>query len=398
MKRVQWLVAAVLVLAIAFILWSAWRQAQWDAALADVDWHLKRDDPDEALASAEKLVRLRPDSYHSWWWLGRAHARKRDYAAAEWAFRRAIELAPEVARLYANLAGWFAGQDRFSDAAAEFRRAAEIEPGNSSYVARATNYLVVSGQPEAAVEFLRSVEDDVPQTLSLWLSARLAWALIYAGETTEARERLLLIAESGPDERAQGALAPCWMYLSEWQRALQDLDATSEGTEADTLTRAIVLGLSGDLEESEELLRAPVDDDDRAAWAKVALAYALALQQEPDEAQSLLDQVEEPLNWQHAALEPLYLAGLAYRELGEIDKSNALFQRAIDRWPKHPWAPKMREVMGQEQAGGRKACPRDRQMTRVLQPKRPSRLPGRTFPALRLTHAGGARSWPATHD
>ncbi len=347
MKRLAWLVAVVVVILTAYGLRPAWRQARYDAALADVDAHLKQDDLERALASAQKLVKLRPDSYHSWWWLGRVHRRKRDNVEAEEAYRKAIELAPDLARLHVDLAGSLAGQDRFSEAAAEFRRAAEIEPGNSSYVAKTTNYLVVSGQPEAAVEFLRGIGGDVPESLSSWLSARLAWALIYKGETAEARERLLQIADSGPDQKAQGALAPCWMYLGEWQRALQDLDATSEGTEAHTLARPIVLALSGDLEESEELLRALVDEDDRAAWAKVVLAYTLAMQAESDEAQGLLNQVQEALAWQHAALEPLYLAGLAYRELGDIERSNEFFQRAIDRWPKHPWSQKMREMMAQ---------------------------------------------------
>ncbi|MFO8078892.1 MAG: tetratricopeptide repeat protein [Armatimonadota bacterium] len=335
----------ILVTVAAYGLWSAWRQARYDAALADVDAYLKQDDLARALASAERLVELRPDSYHSWWWLGRVHRRKRDNVPAEEAFRKAIASAPAVAGLHAGLGRALAMQQMPSEAAAEYRRAAKLQPDSSHYIAKTVNLFVVSAQPAAAVEFLRGIEEDVPESLSLWLSARLAWALIYEGETAQARERLLQIAESAPDQKAQGALAPCWMYLGEWQRALQDLDATSQGTEAQTLGRPTVLALSGDLEESEELLRALVDVDDRAAWAKVVLAYTLAMQAQPDEAQRLLNQVEEPLAWQHAALEPLYLAGLAYRELGDTEKSNELFQRAIERWPKHPWSEKMRSMM-----------------------------------------------------
>jgi tetratricopeptide (TPR) repeat protein len=93
--------------------------------------------PDEAIAEYRLAIRLRPDFAEAYNGLGAALCdRKRDYAGAEAAFRAAIRLRPEDAQAHYNLGNALAGQGKFDEAVAEYRRAAEIAPRNSP-VARA---------------------------------------------------------------------------------------------------------------------------------------------------------------------------------------------------------------------------------------------------------------------
>jgi tetratricopeptide (TPR) repeat protein len=81
------------------------------------------------------------------------------------------------------------------------------------------------------------------------------------------------------------------------------------------------------------------------ATTEAALALALAKLDETDRAREHLQAVESDIHTPGAWIDIPYFAGLAYRELGETKRSDELFRRAIDRWPKHPWSQKMREMM-----------------------------------------------------
>jgi len=139
------------------------------------------------------------------------------------------------------------------------------------------------------------------------------------------------------------------MYLSEWGAAVAE---ARRGQDAYPEQRwpheyeAVALALSSETEGARRALaQAGERGGEPSAMAAAASAYVSGALGRTGEARSALSDAGDVLTWEYAPLGVLYLTGLAYRELGETEESDALFQRAIDRWPKHPWCVKMKEMM-----------------------------------------------------
>ena len=238
---------------------------------------------------------------------------------------------------------------RMPEAAEATRFAATLDPANASGVGIAMMATLQASDAEQAVEFLRTMSDKVPEKDRSWLRAMLAQALVYNGDTAGARRTLEDWPVSEKAARAWNDRAWDWLYLGEWDRAIADARTAAQLSQKPgwTPAPAMAYALSGRFAQAEEeLVGRPVEDElDTTELA--TLAYALAAQGRTAEAQMRLKMVAPALARYQISPEPLYLSGLAYRELGDTAKSNALFERAIKRWPKHPWSEKMRELMKQ---------------------------------------------------
>jgi tetratricopeptide (TPR) repeat protein len=304
---------------------------------------------DEAIVEHRRAVELDPDDpkIPTEFVKTLRRAKRLDEVLAE--YRRAAELHPDDpkrARVYAEM---LFRAERPKEAAAEYRRAAEVDPKSRRTIADAANLLIQLGQVDEAVEFLQGLESEVPDSLATWLSAGLSRALIFRGDIAQARQRLARAPTSGDSPRAHLARGQCWQYLSEWEKALAEVrrgEAASADEDLRSVTGAAALALSGRFQEAEAVVEQAGSLVTRRSLAMMtAHAYALAALGRDQEARSVLSKADEEVAWEYTGLDPLYLAGLAHRELGETEEANALFQRAIARWPKHPWSQKMRELM-----------------------------------------------------
>jgi Flp pilus assembly protein TadD len=85
--------------------------------------------PGEAKEQFERALRRDPTFAQAYNWLGYVAMAQEDYAAAEDAFRKYLELAPDQPRPYDSLGSLYLRTGRPEEAAAQFERALVCEPG-----------------------------------------------------------------------------------------------------------------------------------------------------------------------------------------------------------------------------------------------------------------------------
>lgn len=96
---------------------------------------------DEALVASRRAVAVQPDNYYGYLALGYVHYLRHSYADAEAAYRKAVTLAPQpLVVLHLELVRVLSEQRRYSDAAAEAKKAIDIDP--KDYSAR-FNYAIM---------------------------------------------------------------------------------------------------------------------------------------------------------------------------------------------------------------------------------------------------------------
>ena len=264
-------------------------------------------------------------------------------------YRRAAELAPGDPEIAEAFADTLRRANRLSQAAAQYRRLLEIDADNTKAAATLAQMLVQMGEADDAVRLLQELEKAAPSHWAPWLSAALSRALIFRGDVAAARQRLRQASTAEGSSQASLTRSHCWVYLGHWRTAVEEAayaESALKGDAKPVLSKAMALALSGRAEDAEDaarkarsLMNAPSE------LAAATLAYVLAAQDKDDEARAELKEAGEALAWEHVGIEALYLAGLAYRQLGETQEATALFQRAVDRWPKHPWSVNMREML-----------------------------------------------------
>jgi tetratricopeptide (TPR) repeat protein len=104
----------------------------------------------EARADLEKAVRLRPDYAPSWGLLGNVLAALEEPAAAERAYRRALQLAPS-AQVHYNLALLLQKSGRGEEAIARYRQALALQPAFAQAHNNLANVLKAAGRHEEAL-------------------------------------------------------------------------------------------------------------------------------------------------------------------------------------------------------------------------------------------------------
>ncbi|HTK59974.1 MAG TPA: tetratricopeptide repeat protein, partial [Candidatus Baltobacteraceae bacterium] len=150
--------------------WLLWQRGKTTAALKQFGEALARDPGDiralvalgrveiaekqydAAREALDKAVKLRPDDAVIHFWLGEAHARLGDIAEAIARYERSRELDPANLDTHRALAGLYAGERRYADAAKELAVVVDGEPKNLDAVFLLAACLRAAGQPDAAVD------------------------------------------------------------------------------------------------------------------------------------------------------------------------------------------------------------------------------------------------------
>ncbi|MBX3561588.1 MAG: tetratricopeptide repeat protein [Sphingomonas sp.] len=127
---------------------------------------------EDMIAALQERVRQDPDNHRDWFLLGLASRESGNHAAAEQAFRRAMELSPQDADYRAYLAEALllrGGNSPPPEAEQLLRRVLELQPGN----AQARYYLAtirdVRGDHRGAVDDLIALLNDAPEG-AIWES------------------------------------------------------------------------------------------------------------------------------------------------------------------------------------------------------------------------------------
>ena len=175
--------ALVFILAFAALLFFRWREQPATSATAGAPTLYKDDllgvsrlDTDKGIAQFENRVKEDPRDFISLTILGQLYSRRgrdksdlADFARAEQAFHRALQLNPDHANAKSALAGAYASQHKFSEALAVARELYETNPASLDALATMTDALVETGQyqeGEAALGKLTEKIGEMPAILA----------------------------------------------------------------------------------------------------------------------------------------------------------------------------------------------------------------------------------------
>jgi Flp pilus assembly protein TadD/TolB-like protein len=138
-----------------------------------------------------------PDKVDALLGLGRAATALGDNRAAEDAFRRAIALQPSFG-VFNQLGALYAGQGKWAEAAAQFRRAIEIAPDSSRAYSNLGGVAVMTCDFTAAVPSLRKALALQPADATS--ASNLGLALLWTGHTEEAVAPLEAASRNSPED------------------------------------------------------------------------------------------------------------------------------------------------------------------------------------------------------
>jgi tetratricopeptide (TPR) repeat protein len=339
----------------------------------------------DAIPHLRQVARLRPGVPGVHVALGRSLARVGKHADAIAAYDRAIELgsnlaSAQVGRAYSlfamgeldealaaakreakhdfstpklpfDLAQVMRGSGDLDGAIEQYRKSIEIDPDYLIARRELVYTLVLAGDVQSALKEAKELQGMVPQDHRRLPHSLVAWVLAYRGDV----ERAVASIEGPPrpdwHPGTLGHFHAILLFADRHDLALKmardEVDWHPDDPEAHGQL-ALSLALAGQWQEAQQQAEeAMAGDEPSKPIIAVVLAYVLAKQGDMAVAARTLADTEEALARDGRAIETLYVAGLAYRELGDTERANELFQRAIDRWPKHPWSEKMREMMGE---------------------------------------------------
>jgi Flp pilus assembly protein TadD len=164
------------------------------------DQLIERGRAGEAIALLERTVRDYPRSARTWLCLGWAHNEEKNFAAAETALRKALELAPDHADAHHYLGIALAGQARWAEAAAEFRKAIDLKADYTEAYFNLALCLERLDDPRGNIAALQQAVRCRPQSADLHkaLGKALARQGRYAEAATAFEAALLLDPDDAP--------------------------------------------------------------------------------------------------------------------------------------------------------------------------------------------------------
>lgn len=145
-------------------------------ALARAKGHLAANEPLQAIADLEKVLKKAPKSAEAWWVMAKAKAALSEHADAEQCFRRAGGLMPKSYDIWFGLGHLLATQERYEEAAAIYERAldasARIEPNGIHNLGSC--YLKL-GQFEEAAKVFKALATTYKDTSDVWALLGMAY-------------------------------------------------------------------------------------------------------------------------------------------------------------------------------------------------------------------------------
>ncbi len=181
------------------------KSAALQGALSAGEEAYKAGKSDEAIAKFNEAIAVVPTCHACYYYIGAANAQKQQYADAEAAFKKAIEIKPDFAEAYNGLAGVYNSQKKFDEAGAASAKAAELAGaggaggGNAAAIYNQGVVLWNAQKfPEAKVQFEKAVQID-PSMADAWY--QLGMANLNTGDmpgAVAAFEGYLKAAPDGP--------------------------------------------------------------------------------------------------------------------------------------------------------------------------------------------------------
>ncbi len=229
-----------------------------------------------AIAALGLAVELRPDAA-AHLNLGNALLAARRPDEAEWEFRAALELAPELAPAHFNLANLLAWRGQPEEALAHYRQAVAAAPDSAEAHFNLATFLAARGELAGAIAGYREAVALDPEFAEAHFN--LANALVRSGRAAEAMAEYRAVLALGPDADAHRYLANLLLDSGQIDEAIRQYRlaiAAAPGVAEVHNNLGVVLAQSGRLAEAVAELRKAVELAPGDAEAHANLATALA--------------------------------------------------------------------------------------------------------------------------
>ena len=174
---------------------------------------------DEAIAKFSEVVAKMPQCADCYYNMGVAHANKQDYAQAETAFKKAIELRPDSADAYTGLAGVYNAQKKFDLAAEASTKASQYAGAGAGGGGAEASYnqgviLFNSGKfAEAKTAFEAATKADPNLGMAQYQLGMTALNLGQIPEAVAALEAYLKVEPTGPKAAEVKAALPALQQM-----------------------------------------------------------------------------------------------------------------------------------------------------------------------------------------
>ena len=210
---------------------------------------------EDAEVTYKRAIRLRPDSWPGYWYLGVFYYNRARYKEAAAQFLEVIRCEPDHSRAYSSLGGIYVVRKEFDKAEEMLNRSLTIEPTHLAY-SNFGSLRILQRRPAEAVPLLEKATKMGARSYAVWGNLAEAYAntpglsakarAAYAHAVELARERL---AVNSKDGAARASLASYLIAVGDKRQALEEIERAVELSPKDEnvlFRSALVYELAGD--------------------------------------------------------------------------------------------------------------------------------------------------------
>ena len=240
--------------------------------------------PSEGVRELNAILKARPDWGLAWFGLGHAHTRAGRVAAAEAAYRKAVELDATLFRAHFELGKLLDEKGDRAGAIEAFTAGVKLSPDSTSARFRLATLLQQSGRrEEAAREFaaVRKMREERQRGEQAALAYRQGIRYLESGDSAAAVRELRRAVDSRPDfPESRAALAEAYERSGDIPSAVTEFRKALElAPSAETANHVgVLLAKTGRIDEAVSAFRRALEIDPAHANATRNLNQALTLQ------------------------------------------------------------------------------------------------------------------------
>ncbi len=203
-----------------------------DAGLIGLaDSYQKLGNPAAAEVAYKLAIQQRPNYWGPYSWLGVFYSNQGRYDEAAAMFRKVIDLAPENYRGYSNLGGVYTAQGLYPEAIVTLKRSIDLRPNLEAYGNLGAVYFFLHRYGEAADIFQQSLQLNHDDYMN-WgnLGDALYWTPNRRPESTKAYQQAIRLTQAAmqANPRDAGALSYLGYYLAMMGDKKQAIDTVQQ--------------------------------------------------------------------------------------------------------------------------------------------------------------------------
>jgi tetratricopeptide (TPR) repeat protein len=342
---------------------------------------LEQNRAQEAITLLEGIVKRAP-SGHLEDTLGDAYSQVHDFANAEQAYRKAIELEPDEADHYRGLAQTLASEDKYADSLAQYQHLAEIDPdepanyiriaemdrqlnklddaernileakrrapGNLEVVYNESQIYEAQGRYEDAIRVLSSAVTSLKSQQTIAPSTRRSLAVLYeqlgrvyrdAGNFAAAQNTFSELAQLGSEESERAALQviETFRISRDLPHGLEAADKAATQFPQDReirIARALLYGEKGDADAAAAQFRELLTHSEQDIEIYLDIAQTYQQNRRFAEAETILGQADKMAGRDSEREMIWFMFGAVYERQKKFDLAEQQFKKVLAANPR----------------------------------------------------------------